>query len=967
MAQQHRVVQLSAASLAVVFGRDEETQRAAPAAAAAATSGQDVFQDFKAQNARSFWNKRLVRAVSEVFFQGWMENLVLLVQGNASNLEVLREAWMRRALRAPKGFIIKAVGDLSPVQMSPVVQSQFIPLSEVLCSVISDMNADHVTVNQEALINYMTKAHPGMSIPTPEILYNALGSLIKERKIYHTGEGYFIVTPQTYFITNNMAKENPWWTLGENELHSPPPITYLVSNESCMETTESHPLAHCKSCRCFVSQATVTPSVHDHQSVSECTGKSLKWTREYKPSVNHQSTSTAADYQASEISKSTAASRKDKEKTSRKFGLNLFRRSAAKKDGKMKKEYATVSGQFPPEEWPVRDEDDLNNLPRDLEHAIIKRINPELTVDNLVRHTVLMKKLEEREVERAVDKGMSTEIPVSKPKNSSSRARRSASKATRSKKKGQSVKEKQKTKNKSLPCGDDFEGDFIKLPTDEHDLSNDCGDLDAKCLYKKRIENPFLGLPVKDTVHTTGHKVQKKREGKALGRREHTGHRSKSWDSHHTKGTAEDLGKSCEAKDRSCEHLQDRDLSTESFLDARPVKELSGDYSLAYPKSSTLRIEDKVKHFKENKARGREMGPREVRVIDAKHEIIQDSSLVYTMTQTPRLGLCDGADQHSYVHSTTETPFSWPQPTPRHGQSLRQTNDSAHRPDLLASHQQVTTLTGSQQMVKNSSQHRASETYTENDHHLYLRSGDTEDDACSSLYLNEHCIVDSIERSHAHYQSSIANDNWSFLEADCSRPHKESMRVMLRQDEGQQHFSSTHHMLSTQPRISHEDKAISRYDPEHLHEISPRHTKPAEVVDASIFDYCQTSEVDSDTETVHKSADEGDVLVTQWIHQPHQNDSHQVPQDSGVPHCSSESQNTPSGAGSGETTESQSNTGDSGIDSPRTPISLTSSNSVILEGLKRRGFLQNLEKLHSKSHTIRAQNSLLQLTPVMNV
>ncbi|XP_052469448.1 storkhead-box protein 1 [Carassius gibelio] len=964
MSVQHRSVQLSAASLAVVLCRDEDSKHSA-----SSTSGQDVFADFKSQNSRSFWNNRLVKAVSEVSFQGWLENCVLLVQGNANNLEVLREAWMRRALRSPRGYTIRSVGDLSPVQMSPISQSQFIPLSEILCSVISDMNAAHVVVNQEALINHMMKAHPGMTIPTQDILYSALGALIKERKIYHTGEGYFVVTPQTYFITNNMVKERNWWSSGDNDLPSPPPMTYLVSNESCMDTSTEVPvMAHCKSCSCFTPPSIVPPSAQDHPSISisECTGKSLKCPKEHKPSIQHQSTSTTADCQASEISKSTNTSRKDKEKAGRKFGLNLFRRNTGKKENKLKKEYATFSGQFPPEEWPVRDEDDLNNLPRDLEHAIIKRINPDLTVDNLVKHTVLMKKLEEKvetTMEKAVDKGISTEALLSKQRLHTSKpvGKKSAPRATRSRRRGPSSKEKQREKSKTSQCAEDLEADDEILPhlrtefaLDEPDNQEESTILNLKCVYKKRIDNPFLGMPGTNVETNTTHKEQKRREVKIpiSGRRERPSHRSKSWDPHRAKAIVDSVEKSHTLKDAPCKQLNESAPTVDSTLDVQPIQELCGDYSSVYPESSTLRIEDKIR-LRENKVRSREFRNGRVREIK-----LQDGALRHIHDQkniVDRATHCD----------TTDAPLSWSKPTIKHRLSLHLLNskeESHHRPDLLCSHQQVGNstshqLSDGQTLDRNTSQ-TESEVYTDDEYRIYQKSVEDEN-GCSSVYLNKECVPDRDipQTGTAHCNEPVCADGgWDghFIQ---ERTYHKPTRTTYRSHEYRWQ-PSDHQILQKGASPKQEVQSLRK----RLQESSLADDEHTETLESSIFDYCQASEVESDSETIHKSADEAEAgKSNHWICHPELKDQ-RTNKDSGNV---SASLNDPREACAGETTEIQSYTADSGIDSPRTHMSVTCSDSAILKGLKHRGFLQNLEKLHSSG--IQPQSSLLKLTPVMNV
>uniref|UniRef100_A0A803VTJ2 Storkhead box 2 n=1 Tax=Ficedula albicollis TaxID=59894 RepID=A0A803VTJ2_FICAL len=146
-------------------------------------------------------------------------------------------------------------GDVSPISMSPITQSQFIPLGEILCLAISAMNSARKQVTQEALMEHLTTCFPGVPTPSPEILRHTLNMLVRERKIYPTPDGYFIVTPQTYFITPSLIRTNSkWYHLDEripdrSQCTSPQQGTITPSTSGCVRD-RTLPKNHCDSCHC---------------------------------------------------------------------------------------------------------------------------------------------------------------------------------------------------------------------------------------------------------------------------------------------------------------------------------------------------------------------------------------------------------------------------------------------------------------------------------------------------------------------------------------------------------------------------------------------------------------------------------------------------------------------------------------------------------------------------------------------
>ncbi|KFQ42322.1 Storkhead-box protein 1, partial [Nestor notabilis] len=392
--------------------------------------------------------------------------------------------------------------------MNPLSQSHSISLAEGICRTISDMNADLVTVTQETLMNQLVKNYPGIAVPSHGILYNILGNLIKERKIYHTGEGYFIVTPNTYFITNDAKEDNRRVPLEDSCCCSSPSIAYLVNTGLCADLVkENTPVVSCyRSCHCFPGQNMLCEERHVQLMNYEWNGGYKKSCSELKPSIQTQGISTSAENHFWDTIKSlTSVKQKMK---SKKFGLSFFWRSGSKKE-KHIEEYSTFSAQFPPKEWPVRDEDDLDNIPRDVEHEIIKRINPTLTVDNLIKHTILMQKFEEQK--NCISKGTSAEVSIFRLNHLSKDCiQNTQNKTEKYTRKTKSKKEKQiSRRNRTshiqvLTSQNQKLEDNLLLPIGNHQPSDVA--VASHVIYKKQIKNPFQGLSWRGNYQAKGHK-----------------------------------------------------------------------------------------------------------------------------------------------------------------------------------------------------------------------------------------------------------------------------------------------------------------------------------------------------------------------------------------------------------------------------------------------------------------------------
>ncbi|XP_077039643.1 storkhead-box protein 1 isoform X1 [Agelaius phoeniceus] len=492
--------------------------------------------------------------------------------------------------------------------MNPLCQPGSVPLARGICWTISDMNADQVVVTQETLMEQLKKNFPGIAVPSHNVLYNILGTLIKERKIYHTGEGYFIVTPNTYFITNDATEDNRRILLEDSCCCSSPSIPDLVNIKACADLVkESIPTVPCyRSCHCFPGQNKLCEQRQGQGSmrIHGSNGEGQRGCSELRASIRTQGISTSAENHSWDTIKSLM-SLKAKLK-SKMLGLGLFWRSGSKKE-KHKKEYSTFSGQFPPQEWPVRDEDDLDNIPRDIEHEIIKRINPTLTVDNLIKYTILMQKFEEQKrcnskEKKYISNGTSAEVATVRQNHLSKDCiQRAPSKTAKHTRKTKSKREKQMSRSSRKSHRQKLTSQNVKL---EESFSlpiktqePPAAAVESHGIYKKQIKNPFQGLPWRPrSFPARGHqaagnsqlKGQTHKEGRAFQRPRPLAPSGPSGCETERLGAESEAGK---AKQNNLLHANRPELQ---------LKQASFSENAGYPQGSNLQIGNRSRHLLES-------------------------------------------------------------------------------------------------------------------------------------------------------------------------------------------------------------------------------------------------------------------------------------------------------------------------------------------------------------------------------
>jgi Winged helix Storkhead-box1 domain. len=74
-----------------------------------------------------------------------------------------------------------------------IQQSPFMSLTTALFEAVADLNHQNIYPSKDTLHEYLRKHYPEIETPDTKTIHDCLGRLIKNRRLYHNGRGYFIL------------------------------------------------------------------------------------------------------------------------------------------------------------------------------------------------------------------------------------------------------------------------------------------------------------------------------------------------------------------------------------------------------------------------------------------------------------------------------------------------------------------------------------------------------------------------------------------------------------------------------------------------------------------------------------------------------------------------------------------------------------------------------------------------------
>jgi len=153
-------------------------------------------------NCQCVWNIPLVDTMSSLQLQGYVCPGMLVLLTSEHGMQILKDSWFKRTLVSPEGFKIYRLGLSSGCSVTPFQQGPSLSLQDAICWILLHFKQTGKAANMHNIIEKVVADFPGLSTSKhmTATVHQALGVLIKSRKVYYTGKGYFLVTPDNVVV-----------------------------------------------------------------------------------------------------------------------------------------------------------------------------------------------------------------------------------------------------------------------------------------------------------------------------------------------------------------------------------------------------------------------------------------------------------------------------------------------------------------------------------------------------------------------------------------------------------------------------------------------------------------------------------------------------------------------------------------------------------------------------------------------